>query len=225
MSGANGGKAPSPRKRARLAAAGRLPYEPAAVQAAAFAGIATLLVMNGEVWFLGWRDLLGQAIYQPGDLSALLWTAGRLLVRTTGSLLAAALLCGWGMGWLLRRLTPPATPTTETVSIVSVNRGALGTAVIVTALCTTGLLLLTYQFGRSWMTLPVLRPEQLRDASGLALLFALVADLTIAAALFQARRRQFDRDEAMTRQEERDEAADDRGPETNRRAVTEAGRP
>jgi hypothetical protein len=99
---------PTRSRRARLAARGILPYEPSAVYAAAFCGILLVLASGGDGWFEEWKMLLRQASEQPGDLSALATSGRRLLLHSVGSLVGVSLLCGWGVGWMQRRLSPPA---------------------------------------------------------------------------------------------------------------------
>ena len=222
MSNASTGKPPSPAKRARLAAAGRLPYEPAAVQAAALAGVALLAAIEGADWLERWSDLLRLAMAQPGDRNALLAAAGVLLLRTTGSLLGATLLCGWGMGWLMRRATPPAAQRSEHPPAAPGPASASWARLLAPIALATVLLLAAAWLARAWMVLPYLRPPAAENLAGGIALVLVVSDLTVGLALFAWRRRRFEREEAMGRAEEREEAAADRGPESTRRAVAEA---
>ena len=104
---------PTPGRRARLAARGILPYEPAAVYAAALCGILLLLASSGEGWFEEWKMLLRQAAEQPHELAALAASSWHLLLRSVGSLVGVSLLCGGGVGWMQRRLSPPAASRSE----------------------------------------------------------------------------------------------------------------
>lgn len=222
MSNASTGKPPSPAKRARLAAAGRLPYEPAAVQAAALAGVALLAAVEGADWFDRWSELLRLAIAQPGDRNAVLAAAGALLLRTTGSLLGATLLCGWGMGWLMRRATPPAAQRSEHGPVASGPASGGWARLLAPITLATLVVLFAAWLARAWMDPPYLRPPRPVNLAGGIALALVVSDLTIGLALFAWRRMRFEREEAMGRAEEREEAAADRGPESNRRAVAAA---
>lgn len=205
---------PSLRKRARLAAAGRLPYEPAAVYAAALTGALLLIATRGASWFEGWRDLLRDATQRPDDLAALGSKAAELGVQTAGALLAASLLCGWGAGWMQRRLSPPAaepsvvqrsaaagtTPTSRWFALLLALGAVAATAAVTVA--ASGL----------WFSLRLNHLERAMTMAGSALLLFAAADLVLAVLLTRWRHHRFDREQAMSHAEQREEARSDAAP-------------
>lgn len=220
---------PSIRKRARLAAAGVLPYEPAAVHAAALVGVLLLVAASGEGWFDSWRALVQIAVQTPGDLAALGRAAADLGLRAVGGLLAASLLCGWGVGWLQRRLSPPvsaqlATDTRRTAGAAPTPRWFA----LLLAVCATATLVgITIAASGLWYRLHLHRLEAAKAIAGVALLLFAACDIVVVAVLTRWRHHRFDREQAMSRAEQREEAKDEATPQAaarEMRAQREAAR-
>lgn len=210
---------PTRSRRAQLAARGILPYEPSAVYAAAFCGILLLLASGGAAWFEEWKMLLRQAAQQPDDLTALATSGWRLLLHSVGSLVGVSLLCGWGIGWMQRMLSPPAAmrwdgplPASE-MATPSWFAGLLAIAAVlmfggVTLLLSTG-----YSDGLAIYASP------LWGAVGATLLCLAVVDLLVAAGLSAWRHKRFDREQAMSHAEIAEERRDEEGSAAGRNAV------
>jgi len=210
---------PTRSRRARLAARGILPYEPAAVYAAAFCGILLLLASSGEGWFEAWRNLFQQAAEQPVDLAALADASRHLLLRSLGSIVGVSLLCGWGVGWMQRRLSPPAAmgwdgplPASE-LATPRWFAGLLATAAILSFCGVTLLLSTGYSDGTG------LHASRLSEAAGATLLFLAALDLLVTAALSAWRHKRFDQEQAMSRAEVAEERRAEEGTAAARSEV------
>jgi flagellar biosynthesis protein FlhB len=217
---------PTRSRRARLAARGILPYEPSAVYAAAFCGILLVLASGGDGWFEDWKMLLRQASEQPGDLSALATSGRRLLLHSVGSLVGVSLLCGWGVGWMQRRLSPPAAtrwdgplPSCD-MAAPHWFAGLLAMAAMLSLGGVTLLLSTSFSYGAG------LRLLRLSGAVGAALLCLAVVDLLVTAALSAWRHRRFDLEQAMSHAEVAEErrAEEGAGATKNEVAARRAGR-
>lgn len=210
---------PTHSRRARLAARGILPYEPSAVYAAAFCGILLVLASGGEGWFEEWKLLFREAAEQPGDLTALATSGRRLLLHSVGSLMGVSLLCGWGVGWMQRRLSPPAAMRWDgpiPASEMATPRWFAGLLAMAAALSLGGVTLLlstSFSYGAG------LRLSRLSAAVGAALLCLAVVDLLVTAALSAWRHRRFDREQAMSHAEIAEERRDAEGAASGRNEV------
>ena len=210
---------PTRRRRARLAARGILPYEPSAVYAAAFCGILLVFASGGDGWFEEWKMLFRQAAEQPGDLTALATSGRRLLLHSVGSLVGVSLLCGWGVGWMQRRLSPPAAMRWDgplPASDMAAPRwfaGLLAMAAVLSLGGVTLLLSTSFSYGAG------LRLSRLSGAVGAALLCLAVIDLLVTAALSAWRHRRFGREQAMSQAEIAEERRDEEGAAAGRNEV------
>ena len=210
---------PTRSRRARLAARGILPYEPSAVYAAAFCGILLVFASGGDVWFEEWKMLFRQAAEQPGDLTALAASGLRLLLRSVGSLVGVSLLCGWGVGWMQRRLSPPAAmrwdgpPPASDMTAPRWFAGLLAMAAVLSLGGVTLLLSTSFSYGAG------LRLSRLSGAVSAALLCLAVVDLLVTAALSAWRHRRFDREQAMSHAEIAEERRDEEGAVAGRNEV------
>jgi hypothetical protein len=217
---------PTRSRRARLAGRGILPYEPAAVYAAALCGILILLAASGAGWFAEWRNLFHQAAEQPYDLAALAASSRQLLLRSVGSLVGVSLLCGWGVGWMQRRLSPPAAKRSEG-SLPGSEEAAppwfAGLLAVAAMLAFAGVTLL---LSTGWMHGPNLGASRLSEAAGGVLLCLAATDLFVCAALSAWRYRRFDREQAMSPAEVAEErrAEEGAGAAKDEVAARRAGR-
>lgn len=192
---------PTRSRRARLAARGLLPYEPSAVYAASCCGILLLVAASGEGWFEEWKMLLRQAAEQPDDRTALATSCGRLLLHAAGSLVGVSLLCGWGVGWMQRKLSPAAAVGWDgplPASEAAAPRWFAGLLAMAAMLSFGGVTLL---LSTGWMHWPSLRASRVSEAAGLAMLGLAAADLLVGAALSAWRHQRFDREQAMSHAE------------------------
>lgn len=211
---------PTPGRRARLAARGILPYEPAAVYAAACCGILLLLASSGEGWFDDWRSLFQQAAEQPRDLAALAASSWHLLLRSVGSLVGVSLLCGGGVGWMQRRLSPPAASPSEGPLPGSKAAAPLWFAALLAAVAMLSFAGVTLLLSMGWMHWPGLRAARVSEAVGAAILCLAAGDLLVAAGLSAWRHRRFDREQAMSHAETAEERRAEEGSAAGRREVT-----
>ena len=192
---------PTRSRRAKLAARGLLPYEPSAVYAASCCGILLLLAASGEGWFEEWKMLLRQAAEQPDDLTALATSGWRLLLHAVGTLVGVSLLCGWGVGWMQRRLSPPAAMRWDgplPASDMATPRWFAGLLAMAALLSFGGVALL---LSTGWMHWPSLRASRISEAAGGVLLCLAATDLLVGAALSAWRHQRFDREQAMSHAE------------------------
>ncbi len=210
---------PTRSRRAQLAARGFLPYEPAAVYAAAGCGTLLLLASSGESWFDEWRNLLQRAAEPPVDLTALAALARHLMLRSVGSLVGVSLLCGWGVGWMQRRLSPPAAHRSDG-PIAAAETGAprwfAGLLALAAMLSFGGVALLLstgYTYGTG------LRASRLSQGACATLLCLVAVDLLATAALSAWRHKRFDRDQAMSRAEVEEERRAEEGTPSARSEV------
>lgn len=205
---------PSLRKRARLAAAGLLPYEPAAVYSGALVGMLLLVAACGDGWFEAWRNLLRDGVEARGDLTALGRAASNLGLRAVGGLLAASLLCGWGVGWMQRRLSPPASAEVapDLLRRAGPTQAPRWFALLLAVCATTSLAVMTLVASGLWYRLPLSRLEAAKEVAGPALLLFATLDLVVAALLTSWRNQRFDRAQAMSRAEQNEETKQDATP-------------
>lgn len=211
---------PTPGRRARLAARGILPYEPAAVYAAAFCGILLLLASSGEGWFDDWRSLFQQAAEQPPDLAALAASSWHLLLRSVGGLVGVSLLCGGGVGWMQRRLSPPAASRSEGPPPGSETAAPAWFAALLAAAAMLAFAGVTLLLSMGWTHWPALRAARVSEAVGAAILCLAAGDLLVAAGLSAWRHRRFDREQAMSHAEVAEERRAEEGSAAGRKEVT-----
>ena len=211
---------PTPGRRARLAARGILPYEPAAVYAAALSGILLLLASSGEGWFDDWRSLFQQAAEQPHDLAALAASSWHLLLRSVGSLVGVSLLCGGGVGWMQRRLSPPAARRSEGPLPGSEAAAPRWFAALLAAAAMLSFAGVTLLLSMGWTHWPGLGASRVSEAAAAAILCLAAGDLLVTAGLSAWRHRRFDREQAMSHAEVADERRAEEGSAAGRKEVT-----
>lgn len=208
---------PSTTKRARLAARGQLPYEPSVVFSAALLGILLLVALSGEAWFASWQALLRQAFQQPDDLPALARAAAALLLRTVAGILGASLLCGWGAGWMQRRLSPPALASAneapEQASSTVATAAPRWFAWLLAGLAVLSVATATYLCTSAWYQLGPRHLAGAKQMAGAALLLMATADLLAALLLTAWRHHRFAREQAMSRAEQAEELRNEGPPQ------------
>jgi flagellar biosynthesis protein FlhB len=202
---------PTRSRRAELAARGILPFEPAAVYTAALCGILILLAASGEDWFVEWRNLFHQAAEQPYDLSAIAASSRQLLLHAVGSLVGVSLLCGWGVGWMQRRLSPPAARRSDGSLPGSEAAAPSWFAGLLAAAAMLAFAVVTLLLSTGWMQWPSLRAWRFSEAAGGVLLACAAADLFVCAALTTWRYLRFDREQAMSHAEVAEERRAEEG--------------
>jgi len=200
---------PSTTKRARLAAAGQLPYEPSVVFSAALLGILLLVAWSGEAWFASWQALLRQAFEQPDNLPALARGSAALLLRAVGGILGASLLCGWGAGWMQRRLSPPSITSASAVPDQPYATAATAAprwfAWLLAGLAILAVATATYLFTSAWYQLGPRHLAGAKQLAGATLLLMATTDLLAALLLAAWRHHRFVRAHAMSRAEQAEE--------------------
>ena len=145
--------------------------------------------------------LLRQAAEQPDDRTALARSCGRLLLHAAGSLVGVSLLCGWGVGWMQRKLSPAAAVGWDgplPASEAAAPRWFAGLLAMAAMLSFGGVTLL---LSTGWVHWPSLRASRVSEAAGVAMLGLAAADLLVGAALSAWRHQRFDREQAMSHAE------------------------